>query len=337
MKILYGIQGTGHGHLSRAREILPELTDRAMVDVVLSGTNTRMTLDDHTSVYKRGISFEYNSKGSVSYLQSALKLRPLQFISDVRNLHVRDYDLVISDYEPVTAWAAMRADVPSVALSHQAAFLSEKSPRPAKKNTFAELILKHYAPCHQSIGFHFQKYDSFILPPVIRSEIRTIVPQRGNHVTLYLPAYSPQTLIPVLKQLPQVEWHLFTPYCSQEHTDGNVLVKPVMNRPFIESLSRCRGVITSAGFETCAEAMYLEKKLMVIPIKNQYEQYCNAAALKEMGVPVLNRIDQDFIPAVKSWLNSSKKNPVLHDIAEMSQLVDELLHFTRPYEKKRAV
>lgn len=330
MKILYGIQGTGHGHISRAREILPELSDRALVDVVLSGTNTRMTLDDHTPEYKRGISFEYDSKGSVSYLKSALKLRPLQFITDVRNVNVRNYDLVISDYEPVTAWAAMRSGVPSVALSHQAAFLSEKSPRPVKKNTFAELILKHFAPCHQSIGFHFQKYDSFILPPVIRSEIRTVVPQRGNHVTLYLPAYSPQTLIPFLKQIPQIEWHLFTPFCSHEYTHENVLVKPVMNRPFIESLSQSRGVITSAGFETCAEAMFLEKKLMVIPIKKQYEQYCNAAALKEMGVPVLNRIDQDFIPEVRSWLNSPKKSPVLHNIADMSQLADELLQLSQP-------
>src|SRR5690554_4735565 len=109
MKILYGIQGTGHGHISRAREILPELSDRALVDVVLSGTNTRMTLDDIKPEYKRGISFEYNSKGSVSYLKSALKLRPLQFISDVRSVNVRNYDLVISDFEPVTAWAAMRS------------------------------------------------------------------------------------------------------------------------------------------------------------------------------------------------------------------------------------
>ncbi|HLR90673.1 MAG TPA: glycosyltransferase family protein [Balneolaceae bacterium] len=74
-----------------------------------------------------------------------------------------------------------------------------------------------------------------------------------------------------MNQLPQVEWHLITPYCSQEQTNGNVLVKPVANRPFIERLSQSRTVITSAGFETCTEAMFLEKKLMVIPIKNQYE------------------------------------------------------------------
>src|SRR5690625_5873578 len=113
-----------------------------------------------------------------------------------------------------------------------------------------------------------------------------------------------------MNQLQQVELHHITPYCSQEQTNGNVLVKPVANRPFIERLSQSRAVITSAGFETCTEAMFLEKKLMVNPIKNQYEQYCNAAALKEMGVPVRNRIDQGFIPEVRSWLNSPKKSPV---------------------------
>src|SRR5690625_7003508 len=79
--------------------------------------------------------------------------------------------------------------------------------------------------------------------------------------------------------------------------------------------------------------MFLEKKLMVIPIKNQYEQYCNAAALKEMGVPVRNRIDQGFIPEVRSWLNSPKKSPVLRNAADMSQLADELLYLSRPQSR----
>lgn len=140
-----------------------------------------------------------------------------------------------------------------------------------------------------------------------------------------------------MNQLPQVEWHLITPYCSQEQTNGYVLVKPVANRPFIERLPQSRAVITSAGFETCTEAMFLEKKLMVIPIKNQYEQYCNAAALKEMGVPVRNRIDQGFIPEVRSWLNSPKKSPVLRNAADMGQLADELLYLSRPQSKKNMV
>ena len=39
MKILYAIQGTGNGHLSRAREFIPALAARTSMDVLISGTN----------------------------------------------------------------------------------------------------------------------------------------------------------------------------------------------------------------------------------------------------------------------------------------------------------
>ncbi|MGL5401221.1 MAG: glycosyltransferase family protein, partial [Plesiomonas shigelloides] len=38
MKLLYGIQGTGNGHLSRARELVPALRAQGIrVDVLCSG------------------------------------------------------------------------------------------------------------------------------------------------------------------------------------------------------------------------------------------------------------------------------------------------------------
>ncbi len=46
-------------------------------------------------------------------------------------------------------------------------------------------------------------------------------------------------------------------------------------------------MLCGAGFETPAEALFLGKKLMVIPMKGQYEQHINAASLKELGIPVL--------------------------------------------------
>ena len=59
---------------------------------------------------------------------------------------------------------------------------------------------------------------------------------------------------------------------------------------FNQSLIHCTGIITGGGFETPAEALHLGKKLMAIPIRGQYEQQCNAAALKEMGVSCQNNI-----------------------------------------------
>ena len=69
----------------------------------------------------------------------------------------------------------------------------------------------------------------------------------------------------------------------------------------------CSGIITSAGFETPAEALFLGKKLLAIPIKGQYEQLCNAAALEKMGVACINEIDKNFISVFNKWINDSKE------------------------------
>jgi len=65
------------------------------------------------------------------------------------------------------------------------------------------------------------------------------------------------------------------------------------------------GVITGAGFETPAEALHLQKKLMVIPIRGQYEQLCNAAALAPLGVTVLNTIDASFTARFYNWIEGN--------------------------------
>ena len=64
------------------------------------------------------------------------------------------------------------------------------------------------------------------------------------------------------------------------------------------------GVISNAGFQTSSEALYLGKRLIVIPVKGQYELICNVAALSEIGVSSIDSLDNNIIPKLKKWLNS---------------------------------
>ncbi|MDX1639880.1 MAG: glycosyltransferase family protein, partial [Balneolaceae bacterium] len=185
MKILYGIQGTGHGHISRARELLPELGKHAEVDVLVSGYNSSLDLDNPVQYCKYGISMTYDSNGGVSIVDTLRSLRPFRFITDIQSIPITEYDLVISDYEPVTAWAAKAEKIPCWAISHQAAFLSDRTPRPAKRSPVAEAILKHFAPAGRAVGFHYEAYDRFIEPPIIRSEILELSPRANHHIAVY--------------------------------------------------------------------------------------------------------------------------------------------------------
>lgn len=323
MKILYGIQGTGHGHISRAKELLPELSKHASVDVLLSGYGCKLDLKNSIRYRKRGISLSYDRKGGVSIVETLRNLKPVHFVQDVNSVPLHQYDLVISDYEPVTAWAAKSANVPCVALSHQAAFLSERSPRPLKQSIVAEGILQHFAPADKAVGFHFKKYDSFIEPPIIRSEIRDLKPEENNHITVYLPAYHHLKLAKKFKSFTDTNWHIFAPTCKQFKQLGHIFLHPISNKEFLKSFEGCKGIITSAGFETTAEAMYMKKKLLVVPIHNQYEQLCNAAALNEMGVRALTGID-GIGQEINAWL-AEQTVPALHDIANPAQIVLSLL------------
>ncbi len=324
MKILYGVQGTGHGHISRARVVLPKLREIAEVDVLISGYNFHMDLDGDIQYKARGISLTYDSNGSVDILETALNLHPVKFIQDVQSAPVEEYDFVVNDFEPVTAWAAQTAGIPCVAISHQAAFLSPNVPRPAKKSLMAEGVMKHFAPCTQAVGSHYLRYDDFIEPPIIRQDIKDLNPTLGDHITVYLPAFDHETLCSIFNKNSQVQWHIFSPTCEKEYHRNNVWIRPVGKDTFLESFESCLGVVSSTGFETTSESMFLGKKLLTIPIKNQYEQLSNAAALEELGGYIVYNIDSHFRNTVNDWLINGKVLK-LNEISDADELAQKII------------
>ncbi len=71
------------------------------------------------------------------------------------------------------------------------------------------------------------------------------------------------------------------------------------------SFTGCKGILCNAGFETPAEALYMGKKLCVIPMKNQYEQVCNAAFLSEMGITTLSDF-KESVNEICHWIENGK-------------------------------
>jgi uncharacterized protein (TIGR00661 family) len=88
------------------------------------------------------------------------------------------------------------------------------------------------------------------------------------------------------------------------YTVGNIHFQPVSLETFTESFLSCTGLICTAGFEGPAEAIFMGKKLCVIPMKDQYEQYCNAAYLKSMGIKVLDDFTKST-PELTDWIENS--------------------------------
>lgn len=307
MKILYAIQATGNGHVSRANEILPRLQKMAVVDVLLSGTQADVPLNFEVKYRRKGLSFVFGKKGGVDVLKTFRRMQTKKFLEEVRTLPVEDYDLVINDFEPLSAWACRRKHVPCLAMSHQFAVIGKHAPRPAKFDPLALLILKHYAPCTAGIGFHFEPYDEHTLTPVVRTEMRNAYTINLGHYTVYLPAYSDKKLVKVLSDFKTVQWHIFSKHTKNTYAVGNCWVRPINNNDFADSSSTCEGILCGAGFETPAEALHMNKKLLVVPMKNQYEQHCNAAALQQMGVPVLKKLGLKYSETIARWIKNDDR------------------------------
>ncbi|MDJ0645899.1 MAG: glycosyltransferase family protein [Flavobacteriaceae bacterium] len=305
MKILYAIQGTGNGHISRAKEVIPALMNRAQVDVLISGTESQVELPFPVKYKFKGISFIFGKNGGINYLKTLRKNNIFRIFKEVRRCKVKEYDMVINDFEPISAWACYFKNKVCVALSHQGILRNKKVPRPAKKSRTGTFILKNYAPSLEKYGFHFKSYDKRIYPAVIRHAIRKQKIKDKRYYTVYLPAYSDDKIIKVLSKIKGIKWKVFSKYCKKPYQRKNVFIKPIKpNESFERSMAWSQGILCGAGFETPAEALFLKKKLMVVPMKGQYEQAYNAESLKRLGVPVLKRLGKKQVPAIKQWVQS---------------------------------
>lgn len=306
MKILFAVQGTGNGHISRAREVIPHLLNHGELDIMISGTQADVSLPYPIKYQVPGVSFTFGKHGGVDLWDTFAHLRPMHLFKDIQSLPVDRYDLVINDFEPVSAWACKLKRKPCIALSHQSSFLSAKTPRPKHKDVFAEGIFTQYAPVSDAYGFHFDRYDTFISPPVIRGDIRNLEVSNKGHITVYLPAHGDQILIKQFTQVKEVEWEVFSKHSKVAYTIENVHIKPVLNDDFTRSLASSDGLVTAGGFESPAEAMFLGKKVLSIPMSGQYEQQCNAEAMKQMGVTVVKEIDNRFVQTLTHWVREVK-------------------------------
>ncbi|MFM8914576.1 MAG: glycosyltransferase family protein [Flammeovirgaceae bacterium] len=317
MNILYAIQGTGNGHLSRAIDIIPELKKFGNLDLFVSGAQAEVVLPYPVKYKSKGLSFYFGKSGGINFLKTFQKNSSKDVIKEIKNFPVEKYDLVVNDFEPITAWACRRKEVKIVSLSHQAALLSKKAPRPKIVDPFGEWMLKNYAPVKKYVGFHFEEYDKNIFTPIIRQSIRQAKVKDNGHYTVYLPAYDDKKLVQRLLKLEKIKWHIFSKHTKKPYHVGRISVFPVSGADFIESIVSSSGVLCGAGFETPAEVLHLNKKLLVVPMKSQYEQHCNAAALKKLGVPVLKKVKMKSIRKIGQWLDEAKPlNISFPDVAE---------------------
>jgi uncharacterized protein (TIGR00661 family) len=305
MKILYGIQTTGNGHIVRSREMIRALRQAGHeVCTILSGSNHKNVWDQ--SIFepfecKKGLTFVTQS-GKIKYLQTVCQLNLFRFYKDIFSYRPKDIDLIITDYEPLTARIAKRNRIPSIGIGHLYAF-SHKIPE-AKSSVLSRMIMKSFAPADIPLGLHWHHFNQSILPPTIPKDITPGSELIANKILVYLPFESIKAIKEFLRPFKDYNFHI---YCSIDtpRQDEQLSLKPLSRENFVKDLQDAGGVICNSGFSLLSEALHLKKKILTKPVSGQVEQESNALALEELKLgTVCKKLDQAL---TATWLESDQQ------------------------------
>jgi len=313
MNILYGVNATGNGHISRSRITISELKKRGHnVTVLFSGRNVEDFFDleeFRPYIIKKGFTFVFK-KGKLNVFRTLLNVDLVQFVRDVFKIK-KEYDVVVTDFEPISAYAARKLGIHCIGIGHQYSFL-KKIPKSFRIKLASLFFLRFYTPINSTISSHFHHFNQPILPPFIEEGLKNQddVPTMKNTFLVYLAWEEQDQMISILNT---IKGHEFIYYSSvgEEVQIANVTLKPFSNKYFKRDLIACNGLLTNAGFQLPAEAIYLGKKILCKPLSGQPEQEHNAMTLKRLQhATVCTKFTKEEI---EMWIRSGKQKKELYN------------------------
>lgn len=292
--ILYGVNGEGSGHSSRAREVIAHLEAQGhRVHVASFDRGYRNLKDDFDVTEIDGLRLAY-VHNRVRYGKTVVRnlLHMPQTARRVRALgrKAKDWDLglVITDFEPITCHVGHKLGLPVIAIDNQHLLTDTEIsyPREYRKDAAAaKLVTRVMTPgadAYLVISFfraRVKKKKTFLFPPILRAEVLKAAPSVGDSVVVYVTSAAPE-LTELLKTVRQK----FLCYgFNREGTDENLEFRKPALDTFLRDLSGCRAVIANAGFSLISEALYLGKPYLAWPVKRQFEQVFNAYYIGKTG------------------------------------------------------
>jgi len=294
--ILYGVNGEGAGHSTRAKEVLSHLVAQGHVVHVASfdrGLQNLKTQFDVTEIY--GFRFAYLNnrvrykrtiaKNLITVSQAAKSLSRLKHLVDEWQT-----DLIITDFEPLTCHVGHKKRLPVISIDNQHCLTNavvsypKRYRRDAAAAKFVTRLMTPRANAYLVISFFsapIRKPHTFLFPPLLRQEILNAVPTAGDHVLVYVTSPAPV----LANLLSSVRCRFIAYGFGREGTneEGNILYKKPSLGGFFADLTSARAVVANSGFSLVTEALHLGKPYLAVPVSHQFEQIFNAYWLEKSG------------------------------------------------------
>ncbi|MDT9546905.1 MAG: glycosyltransferase family protein [Chlorobium phaeovibrioides] len=310
MRILFGVQGTGNGHISRSRELVRKLkSDGHEVEVIVSGRKEEelkeIEVFEPYRVMKGMTLITY--RGRMNYMETMFQLDLGRLMNDVWSLDTAGIDLIVTDFEPITSMVARIRNIPSLGFGHQYAF---PYPVPmARGNIFERYTLLNFAPARHNAGLHWHHFNQPIFPPVIPPSLYgsvPVAPVKGK-ILVYLPFEEISDVARLVSPFSDNSFYIYGKV-ETDRDEGNMHFRGYSREGFLRDLMECGGVVCNAGFELPGEALHLGRKLLLRPLDGQIEQESNAMAMEQLGYGMsMHSLDSAILC---SWLETPCREPL---------------------------
>jgi len=300
-KIVYGVAGEGFGHSSRAHLIGQKLLDQGH-EVRFAGYNKSYRyLQEHfpDRVYEiDGFEFVYRD------VRIALRktiAKNIQRFPHMRQRNHRFYEevldpfgaeLVITDFEPFTTHWAARNEIPTISIDNEHLLTKCDYAKPDEPSLsgmlstgFTHFYLRGISAYLVINFFQARSKDPRveIVPPIVREALLRFKASDGAFILCYATSKSwKEQYLSIFGHFPRQRFVLYG--FDEESRQGNCEFRKHATEGFLADLAACKGVIATGGFSLLSECLYLRKKMLMNPIRKQYEQKVNAFNMQRLGL-----------------------------------------------------
>ena len=333
--ILYGVNGEGSGHSTRAKEVISHLQQHGHTVHVVSFDRGLKNLGEFEVTEIYGLHLEYVNnrvrykktvaKNLLAVPKAAKSTRDL-----VRQCEEWKIDLVVTDFEPLSCKVGHKLGLPVISIDNQHTYTNCRVNYPRKYRNdaaAAKLVTKLMTPkadAYLMISFFeapIKKKRSFLFPPIVRREILDAKPSVGEHVLVYVTAPSPDLAETLKKVRAQFVAYGF----GWEGQEGNITFKKPSLDGFMRDLVSCKAIIANSGFSLISEALHLGKPYLAVPVQSQFEQIFNAYYIGETGYGAYwEKLDREKVDSFLFNLDVYRENLAKYPRQDNSKLLAKL-------------
>lgn len=346
-RMIFIVQGEGRGHLSQS-VALKEYLDEAghSLEAVYVGSNpSRKIPDYYRDIFKgklRSFSSPWflrtpNKKGI--YVGRTLLynlIRGPLYLKEVRRIRKEIStlrpDVIFNFYDVLGALAMRRLspDIRRIGIGHHF-FLHLDGYRCEGGKHFHRMLLKFHTEliiksCDQVLALSYRdqkgKGKIAVIPPLVRKQFREAGYEDGSAYLVYLLNEGfIMDIISLSRAYPGLQFDVFSDLPPDTPVPEGISLFRVNDREFSEKMKCCKGVITTAGFDTAAEAACMGVALAVFPVENHFEQVCNSRDVERSGLGiVLKNYSMENLALMKKidhlayrkWVDSAARQILMH-------------------------